>query len=63
MWRWWAKESIALESVIAFGVREGTRATPIINDLAIRLDDICGIATIEDDIFDQIMNWPVSEQD
>ena len=63
LWRWWSKESIALESLAFYGIKEGTRATAICDEDALRLDDICGITTISDAIYNEIMEWPVSEQD
>lgn len=63
LWRWQAKKGIALESLIKYGITEGTRATGIVEDDALRLDDICGITSLENDIYSQVMEWPVSEQE
>jgi hypothetical protein len=63
LWRWQSKKSIALESVAKFGITEGTRATAINDNDGLRCDDICGIIELSDEIYQEIMGWPVSEQD
>lgn len=63
LWRWQAKEGIALESVAKKGIKEGTRATQTVDFISIRKDDICGIITVDDsDVIEEIKSYPVSEQ-
>ena len=63
LWRWQAAKGIALESVAVHGIAQGTRATAICENDALRLDDVCGITVLNSDIYNQIMEWPTSEQD
>ena len=63
-WRWWPKEGIALESFVKFGPKDGTRATAFNKLIPIRLDDVCGAYVVDsDDVWSQMNDWPISEQD
>ena len=62
-WRWHAKEGVALESVVKFGIKDDTRATGVVAEDAIRHDDTCGVMVVDSDsVWDQFYSWPVSEQ-
>jgi hypothetical protein len=64
LWRWQAKNSIALESVAKEGVKEGTRATHTVASVIIPHKELCGIITVDDDtIQNEIKSYPVTEQD
>lgn len=63
LWRWQAKKGIALDSLAISGITDGTKATSIAPIVHIRLDDCCGIIELGDDIYKQIMEWPVAEQE
>jgi hypothetical protein len=63
LWRWKCAEGIALESLAENGISEGTKATKICNHTALRKDDICGIITLTNEIYSQIMDWPSAKQE
>ena len=63
LWRWEAKEGIALESLAFYGAKpSGTKATAKTGDLLKNDDDCVGIIRISKDIYDQIMDLKVEEQ-
>lgn len=63
LWRWQAKDSIALESVAKEGVAEGTRATHTVSSIIIPYKELCGIISVDNQsIVSQIKNYKVTEQ-
>ena len=63
LWRWKAKNGIALESLAIYGAEpSGTKATEITGDIAINDSDCIGIIRISRDIYDQIMGLATEEQ-
>lgn len=63
LWRWKAKEGIALESLAMYGAApSGTKATAKTGDLSINDSDCVGIMRISRDIYNQIMDLKVEEQ-
>jgi len=64
LWRWEAKQSIALESLAAHGaVESGTKATAIVNFVAVPISDICGIIELSGAVFANLLNLPEHEQE
>lgn len=64
LWRWQAKNSIALESVAKEGVKEGTRATHTVSSVIIPYEELCGVMTVDNEhIVQEIKNYKVTEQD
>ena len=63
LWRWWCGEGVALESLAVHGIKEGTKATAICQNDAMRLDDVCGITVISKKVYDQVMDWHTADQD
>ena len=45
------------------GIKEGTKATAICQNDAMRLDDVCGITVISKKVYDQVMDWHTADQD
>lgn len=63
LWRWQAKEGIALESLAMYGAEPtGTKATAKTGVILINDEDCVGIIKIQKDIYDQIMDLEVEEQ-
>lgn len=63
LWRWQAKDSIALESVAKKGITTGTKATHEVKSVIIPLQELCGIIIIDDIcIINEIKRFPVAEQ-
>ena len=62
-WRWQCRQGIALESFAVYGPSDGTRATAIVSDVSLQMSDCVGIISLTDAIFEDLNNWPTSEQD
>ena len=64
LWRWRAKEGVALESVAWFGVKDGTVMTAANESIFIPMNDLCGIMEISNlDVINELKSYPVSKQD